>query len=320
MTANLGLGLSLAGRTTSLCLLGGAIAIYLWSRPTPLASSTRSTQGVRLSRVYPHKTEIEPDTTEMETDIDIIVIHGLDTKSPDTWTWRRPKSLWARIWQISTPDADEDGINWLQDQRMLPASVGRARIFTCDWPADLFQSSNLVPKRIEEYAMLILDGIQQLRINDAGGEDRPILFIASCLGGNILMQALVEADDKKSPYYHLRRATRGIVFLGTPFRGTSFQDVAAFAEPGLETWGSVHGQTVNKLLQNVKGPTFALQSLVGKFTQLCQNKDYPCRVFNFYELGKTSLPSKVFPWLPAWLRQAKPVRNANTPLFLARIH
>ncbi len=306
MTANLGQGLSLAGWTTSLWLLAVTIAAYLWSRTASLASSTQPTQGVRLTEVYSHKTEKGPDDTEIETDIDIIAIHGLDTKSPDTWTWRRPKSLWAR----QRKNTDEEGINWLQDQRMLPASVGQARIFTCDWPSDLFQPSDLVQKRIEEYARLLFNGIHQRRINDPERE-RPILFIASCLGGIILMKALVDADNKKSDYYPLRRATRGIVFLATPFRGTSFEDVANFAEPGLNSWAWIQGQTVTKLLQNAKGPTSYLQSLVGKFTQLCQNKDYPCQVFNFYELGKTSLPSKVFPWLPAWLHQAKPVRKAK---------
>jgi hypothetical protein len=59
----------------------------------------------------------------------------------------------------------------------------------------------------------------------------------------------------------------------------------------------------------VKGSTFDLEELVGKFTRLCQDKHLPCYLFNFYEIGKTSLPSKVFPWLPTWFRQEKPSRS-----------
>ncbi len=66
----------------------------------------------------------------------------------------------------------------------------------------------------------------------------------------------------------------------------------------------------------MKGSTFDLEALVRKFTQLCVDKDHPCHVFNFYELQMTSLPSKVFPWLPAWCRQEKLVRIVKLPSFL----
>jgi hypothetical protein len=288
---------SRAGWTIVLCLLSTVIAVLLGLRPIVTRSktatsslgvqsgrSTRSTQGVHLSHV-------NPDKTEIDTDIDIVAIHGLDTESPHTWTWKTT------------------GVNWLQDPAMLPREAETARIFTCDWPADLFSPSDLIQKRIEEYARLLLDGIQQqlLTTNNAGREDRPIFFIASCLGGIILMKALVEADDAKSSYYRLRKATRGIVFLATPFRGTSFQNVAAWAEPGMMAWASVRGREVSTLLDSVKGSTFDLEELVGKFTRLCQDKSLPCHIFNFYELGKTSLPSKVVPWLPTRFRQEKPV-------------
>jgi len=102
---------------------------------------------------------------------------------------------------------------------MLPSQVERVRIFTCDWPADLLPQSDLVQKTVEEYALLLLDGIQRrpLATNDrARREERPILFVASCLGGIILAKALVDAGEE---HLSLRRATRGIVFLATPFRG-----------------------------------------------------------------------------------------------------
>jgi len=82
---------------------------------------------------------------------------------------------------------------------MLPSQVERVRIFTCDWPADLLPQSDLVQKTVEEYALLLLDGIQRrpLATNDrARREERPILFVASCLGGIILAKALVDAGEE----------------------------------------------------------------------------------------------------------------------------
>ncbi|OQD68814.1 hypothetical protein PENDEC_c030G02246 [Penicillium decumbens] len=270
-------------------LAGAAIVVYFlvsrrlglsktWlvirkERPASQAATqaTRQVGGVRLCQVHPLE-------NETETDVDIIAVHGLDTKSPDTWTWANPS------------DPKQPCINWLHDPDMLPNKVGRARIFTCDWPADIFETSNLVQKRFEELARLLRDGIRRrpLAANDhVRREDRPILFIASCLGGIILMKALVMPNDD---YLPLRKATRGVVFLSTPFRGTSFQDVAKWAEPGLTACAWFRRKKVTKLLDSVKRSTFDLEELVRSFTQLCRDHRY--LVFTFYEKGYTNLYRK----------------------------
>ena len=294
---------SVAGWTAVICLAVGAAAAYLLlrfpfarseqppSRPNPTSDSTASARrGVHLCQVSPEK-------SEADTDIDIVAIHGLDTKSPDTWTWVNP----------SDP---RETVNWLADHRMLPSEVGAARIFTCDWPAGLLQPSDLVQKTIEECALLLRDAISQaLLVADvATTQRRPIFFIASCLGGIVLAKALVDADQEDE-YAALRKATRGVVFLATPFRGTSFGDVAAWAEPGLKAWASLKGREVNMLLDKVQDSTFDLRVVVRRFTKLCQDEDDPCRVFTFYEKGKTSLPLKIFPWVPGRFRQKKQARK-----------
>lgn len=89
------------------------------------------------------------------------------------------------------------------------------RIFYCDWPADLYEQPDLVQTTVDKFALLLLAGIKR-RLLEV--DDRPILFIASCLRGVILMKALVDAgigDD----YISVRRVTCGIIFLATPFRG-----------------------------------------------------------------------------------------------------
>lgn len=253
--------------------------------------STQETQAIRLCQLYP---DSEKETGE--TDVDIIALHGLDTKSPDTWTWADPR------------DPRQQHINWLQHKHMLPKKVGRARIFTCDWPAEMFESTHVVQKSFEECARLLLAGIKrQLLVADGHAkiQDRPILFIASCLGGVILMKALLMAEYE---YEAIRAATRGIVFLSTPFRGTSFQEVAKWAEPSLTAYAWLRRKKITKLLDKVKGSTFCLEDLVRDFTQLCQNEDNPYQVFTFYEKGYTSVYGKVFPWLPHWSLPAKQVR------------
>lgn len=242
------------------------------------------------------------DESDGEPNVDVIAIHGLDTKSPDTWIWR-------------SKDGEKPSVNWLSDPDMLPAKLKLVRIFTCDWPADLLQDSDSVPWTVGEFARRLLTGILDMRLPlaaDAKHRDRPIIFIASCLGGIILMKALVMADRPESDYYAIRKATRGIVFLATPFRGTSFQDIAAWVEPMLKTWASLRNRSVAQLLDLVKGSTYDLEQLVRTFTRLCQDADYPCKIHTFYETRETILQSKILPVvLLPWLGQSKLVRTMD---------
>ncbi|KAL7962938.1 peptidase C14 [Trichoderma compactum] len=142
-------------------------------------------RGVGLTQVHPFP------GAGAETDIDIIAIHGLDTKSPDTW-----------VWKSKSPDED---VNWLASPHMLPERVGRARIFICNWPANLFEQPDLIQNKPEEFSRLLL-------------AERPIVFIASCLGGIVLIKALLTAEDALSEYiagstFHLEELVRSFTQL-----------------------------------------------------------------------------------------------------------
>ncbi|KAI1369379.1 hypothetical protein F5Y08DRAFT_293166 [Xylaria arbuscula] len=251
-----------------------------------LAAKSSAPSGVRLDQVYP------PTTKHIDTEVDVIAIHGLDSHSPQTWEWK-------------TPGSREPPVNWLSHEKMLPRRVPSARIFTCDWPSDLFESSEFTQKRFEEFARLLLAGIdaRPSAPTSSKHKERPILFIASCLGGVILMKALVMASRE---YIAIRKATRGIVFLSTPFDGTSFSDVATWADPGLKAMALISEKQVSILLGQTK-PSFDLQELCSNFTAICHDEiEHDC-IAAFYELGKTSLLRKVAPWLPNCLAQLKPL-------------
>ncbi|KID83128.1 nacht nucleoside triphosphatase [Metarhizium guizhouense ARSEF 977] len=229
--------------------------------------------SLNLGQIYP-----SPDA-DIKTDIDIIAIHGLDTRSPDTWTWTDRKDLRRQV-------------NWLKDGEMLPNTVKQARIFTCDWPAELLQDSVSTPTTLEQSARCLLDSIRQLLAeNDAAGLVRPILFIASCLGGIILIKALEIDDSYDRNERHpvpLRTATRGIVFLATPFRGTAFKHASW---PILQGWALIQDQTVSALIEYTKEATSQTETLVENFLQLAQEKNY--HVFTFHEGRKTALLRKI---------------------------
>ncbi len=85
------------------CSFAPAHTLRLRNRPraeeSPLDPPRSPPRGGSLNKVHPSK-------DDAKTDIDIIAVHGLDTKSPDTWTWV----------DRSNP---KNKVNWLQDPKML---------------------------------------------------------------------------------------------------------------------------------------------------------------------------------------------------------
>jgi hypothetical protein len=218
---------------------------------------------------------------DAEADVDIIAIHGLDTTSPDTWIWKAQ--------ECTTANPSE--VNWLTDPGMLPAVVGRARILTCDWPASLFLGKDSIQRTTKELARGLLLAMQSRRKNG----DRSIVFIASCLGGIILVQALVLAAKQGSEYVSLWSATRGIVFLATPFQGTAFQDIATMSVFFLKGYANLAGTQVTQLLDTVADSTPFLQELVRDFTRIWLHRNQSCHLAMFYEKKKTNLLRKGLP-------------------------
>jgi hypothetical protein len=262
------------------------VLLHTRTRNQPAKSSaTRSDskRGVLLHQVN----QLEHEDSAQHGGIDIIAIHGFDTNSPDTWIYK---------------EGGKADVNWLADEHMLPAEVSNVRIFTCDWPAELFQTSDHAPDSIEELARLLLAGIsgRDSHKSSRATKDRPILFVASCLGGVILMQALVMAENECR---HIREAARGIIFLATPFCGTSFEDVAKWAEPGLTVWALVRGRQVSSMLDWVS-LGWSLDELVRNFSTFWRSKASmgpgSFEVSTFYEKQPTKLSSKApaFEFIP----------------------
>ncbi|KID84779.1 nacht nucleoside triphosphatase [Metarhizium guizhouense ARSEF 977] len=221
-----------------------------------------------------------PATRDADADLDIIAIHGLDTQSPGTWTYSK------------SPDAD---VNWLLDENMLAARVKGARIFTCNWPAELLQKPDTIATTLEESARHLLNSLT-LHMAEGRRETprrprRPILFIASCLGGIILIKALArdpKLDNDERDLTALRKATRGIVFLATPFRGTSFKEIPGFILP---LWAWLGSRSVSALIDCTREPPSHLDELVHHFVELQRKHDIHAECF--WEGKKTNLLRKL---------------------------
>ncbi|KAM3464614.1 hypothetical protein MY5147_009463 [Beauveria neobassiana] len=114
----------------------------------------------------------------------------------------------------------EKHINWLRDPDMLPAQVPKARIivyrYESTWHVD-------APKtRLQLCGEELVHSLHAFR---AGRPSRPLVFVGHSLGGNVIVQAFLYASDD-SRYESLLKTTVGLVFLGTPFRGSKWQPLA----------------------------------------------------------------------------------------------
>ncbi|KAI0862783.1 hypothetical protein F4860DRAFT_512383 [Xylaria cubensis] len=160
-----------------------------------------------LTQQYP-----DPKDTERTRNavVDIIAIHGLRARSPETWlAWEKED------------DPDSGTVFWLKDEKMLPSFIPDSRILTYDWNAHYVKDAS--KDRFLGHADTLLEHIFQNRV-ETNRSRHPIIFIASCFGGILLANALVRANEPHHPqhnqYHPILELTTGIAFLGTPFRGS----------------------------------------------------------------------------------------------------
>ncbi|EWG36099.1 hypothetical protein FVEG_00256 [Fusarium verticillioides 7600] len=164
-------------------------------------------RNLGIIQVYP---DSRNTTATKEKEIDIFVLHGLDARSDKTFV----------AWRVDGEKGSGD-VHWLSDEHMLPSQMPQARILTYDWNANYDKTAS--KETMRAHADTLLEDIHKNRA-EFNRSQVPIIFIASCFGGVLLSAALVGALELQHPQIELRRgifdSCIGIVFLGTPFRGS----------------------------------------------------------------------------------------------------
>ncbi|KAI0410277.1 vegetative incompatibility protein HET-E-1 [Xylaria grammica] len=238
--------------STRVLLVAGVIAVaYLWlSAPTlwpqskgsrehptespPEGQQRRTRQPLEV--LYPKPI----DSINEEPEVDIIAVHGLGS----------------------------NGINWLQCSRMLPAKVPRSRIMVYNydsrWHAD-------APKtRLQLCGEELVHSIHLFR---RGASGPPIIFIGHSLGGNVIVHGLLHANEEDK-YKHLLEATVGLVFLGTPFRGTKWQPFIDSIARLMQPAGSHRG-----IIKELGFDEPVLLDTLHRFCRLCNRLSMPVACF-----------------------------------------
>lgn len=109
----------------------------------------------------------------------------------------------------------------LWPKKMLPAVIPNARIFTWGYDADVngfFSSAS--QNSIYQHANNLLSDLDDLR-DSLKDKEVPIIFVVHSLGGIVVKAALNQSSiDIGTRLKHIAPATFGVVFLGTPHRGS----------------------------------------------------------------------------------------------------
>lgn len=147
-------------------------------------------------------------------DVDVLLIPGVATAKADYWIFASPK--------------------WLSE--VLPSGLKRARVLAFDYTFSLSER-DLSAQQLLVQGDVLLNALVGTRAS-LGDDARLLFIVCHSLGGLVLKQALCIAHEQSYRYGSVIASVAGIVFLGTPHRGTSDADTLA-------RWLTILGSTTD---------------------------------------------------------------------------
>jgi hypothetical protein len=170
--------------------------------------------------------------------VDICFVHGLTGDRESTWT------------------ADGQSAPW--PQTLLPARLDKARILTYGYDAYIVRSGVAGGNRLIDHATNLLHDLTTDRSNN-NASSRPLIFVAHSLGGLVCKKAILLS--RNNPDAHRRAVfdcTKGVIFMGTPHKGSWMADWANIPASALGLVKSTNKkllellETSNQLLESIQ--------------------------------------------------------------------
>ncbi|KAK3990805.1 hypothetical protein QBC44DRAFT_394154 [Cladorrhinum sp. PSN332] len=184
--------------------------------------------------------------------VDVVLVHGLDGDPIKTWTEPVSGVLWPR--------------------ELLPKKFANARVLSFGYNGDMYLNRSKAGIRTNAESLLA-----QLKARRVDDPNRPIVFVAHCLGGLIVKQLLSFAAHDDEKHGIIGTSTRGILFFGTPNNAVAKEqwELLAKAYAPLERKGSQLAGLVLALTRDAKD----LAEVNEDFVHISDR--YP--IFSFYE-------------------------------------
>ncbi|KAF7164512.1 hypothetical protein CNMCM6106_001030 [Aspergillus hiratsukae] len=164
-----------------------------------------------FSLVFPDGVEVLHDCPDAT--VDICFVHGLTGDRTTTWTAQGQSDPWPKT--------------------LLPSKLSTARILTYGYDAYVVRKSVAGSNRLIDHATNLLNDLTTDRdLHNAAS--RPIIFVTHSLGGLVCKKAILRS--RNNPDAHLRNifnCTKGIIFMGTPHKGSWMADWAKISAGAL---------------------------------------------------------------------------------------
>ncbi|SPO06587.1 uncharacterized protein DNG_09277 [Cephalotrichum gorgonifer] len=224
----------------------------------PLSSENPSRQADEPGQ-YGLFTISEPHDVDGSADLDVVAIHGLNGHFQRTWT---------------DPATD---FNWLRGA--LPTAIPGARVLSFSYNSILQFSKST--SNLNVFADQLLESLLVER-HPPASRDRPLVFICHSLGGLVFKQALLRAYERER-YRPIATRTVGVLFFGTPHRGSQFASVATVLGSIIKAV-SLGANTNTQLSKDLEPDSRVLEQVSDGFVDKAKN----LRIFTYYETQKLS--------------------------------
>jgi len=216
---------------------------------------------------------LKPLHEPKEPGVDIIFVHGLNGDGLGSWTTKTV--LWPKAF--------------------LSADIPDARVMAYGYDGNVshLDASQITASTIESHATKLCALLAADRA-EKDAESRPIVFVAHSLGGLVCAQSIIMGHRKQPGDNHhvIAAHTIGMIFFGTPFRGSSAAEYGGIIKKILKVlWGANLG-----LLSSLSKKSEKLKTLIEAFPDVLRARESaasPVGLMFFVEELKTSLIGEV---------------------------
>ncbi|KAI8954916.1 Alpha/Beta hydrolase protein [Xylaria longipes] len=203
--------------------------------------------------------------------VDIVFVHGLRADMTKTWT--------------------KNGILW--PAQLLPKDVPEARIFLFGYDTAIvrIKPGNVSKTEVHSNADDLCAKLAAERSNSPEAANRPIVIIAHSLGGLVAAQLFIHGEQSSddSSAKAIVKNIRGMIFLGTPFRGSVAAGPAENVRRILQLMGA---DTQEDTLKNLGMNSEKANELTRSFSNLLikrKRSNDQIHAFFFYETLATQI-------------------------------
>ncbi|KAF5021966.1 hypothetical protein F66182_6006 [Fusarium sp. NRRL 66182] len=246
------------------------------STPYEPPSTSLEASLLASSRISASSSSNEPDYglvmwyTEENPEVDIVFVHGLASNRESTWK--------------------QHGILWPRD--FLPHDVPKSRIMSFGYDSNVSTSrpSDMTRDNLDTMARSLSSSLQRLR-SSPEEVSRPIVFVAHSLGGLICARLIVlgEITTQGTAVQVVAKNTKGLLFFGTPFAGSSLTRWGIIVERIFDVVKGTDRRN-NNILKAFDARSREMQSLGTDFPEVIQKRNRTqdkVQILFFYETRLT---------------------------------